>query len=186
MRLKSPNFIAVLLRSDADDDLAAIRADHLPGDEIRLHMHRHHAIEIGLADLRRRRAMPVPRIVDEDVNATEPLLDPGHDLGDASRFGDVCRHDEGAATELLDCRRRLLRALNVEVDDGDIGAALGHEQRVRTAHAAAGAGDERDAIVKDALYHRNLAYSFGMRSVSAASQPSQTGAPTSMTGTCRC
>jgi hypothetical protein len=102
----------------------------------------------------------MPALLTTNVNAPETLERKVDEPRGAVRGRDVVEARAGRAsrgTDLLDdrsgglARRPAAAGRAAEVVDHDGGAALGQQQDVRAADAAAGAGDHRDAPVEGQL-----------------------------------
>src|SRR5207248_5469948 len=85
------------------------------------------------------------RVAHDDRRRPELLEEPRGNRAHLVRVAEVPLQDDGAAAELLDLRRGLLRALAVaEVVDADVGALERELQRDGPADPPGRAGDERD------------------------------------------
>jgi hypothetical protein len=140
------------------DDHAAPVPEHeldlvLHAQEGAAEVDRHEAVPLAVADLASRldRLLDT-RVVEGDVQATEPL-----DGGLQRRFDvlaahDVARHRKGLAACLLDHAGRLLIALSCNVGDHHARPFAGERQGGRATDAAGRSGDERDFPVEAAAH----------------------------------
>src|SRR4051794_7867093 len=93
-----------------------------------------------------RAAVPVVSgVVDEDVEATEPLDGSGDDLPTRLAVDEVAGHEHGGTAGPADPARGVLRVglLLGEIADRDVGALTGVSDRHGAPDAGVAAGDER-------------------------------------------
>ena len=117
-------------------------------------MHVDDAVPVGLAHREHHAVTEDAGVVDQDVEATEGLdrlLDHGLGFVEVSDVGAI---DDGFATHALDLFDDLFgRALigagaiggTAQVVDDDLGSVLGQHERMLTADASTGSGDDGDA-----------------------------------------
>ena len=135
-------------------------------------------VPVTLAHLEERHARVDPRVVDEDVEATQRVDDARDHLLRLDGPRDVGLHHHGTDAGLADLLHRLLgRRAIIEVIDADIGAVAGEREGDGPPDPLLGAGDERDLSLephgspRPAAAHRYLSLStsassssFGTRS----------------------
>jgi hypothetical protein len=82
------------------------------------------------------------RVVEQEVEASEPRVDPGEERGHYGRIADVTRQRDGAAARL---GGGLLERLDAATGQDDREACFGERDRRSAADPATGAGDQRDS-----------------------------------------
>ena len=115
-----------------------------------------HEFEIGGLHLREGLVAQDAGVVDEDVDAAPSLFGAGNHLDHLIIFGDVAavRHRLAASrADFLDHGERrvgMARAVTgaAEIVDDDLGATLGEFEGVMATEAAAGSGDDGNAIIE--------------------------------------
>ena len=136
-------------RGDVDDlaNAPGFHAGHhrLSCKEAAFDMDREHAIEILFSDLLERCLTPDPRVVDQDVEASEPALHGGELVLQASRVGHIADDRLAFAAGIPDDAYRFLRLGFENILHDHRCAACGEQTGMSPAHAAASPGNDGNA-----------------------------------------